>query len=117
MKRLLAATLSLSLLATGSALAAPFAHDDRDDRDRHGQHDRERDRDHRKDKQQGHARHEAPRRGGHLQRDHRGDHVSDYKRHGLRAPGRGQEWRKVDDRYVLIAVATGLIADVVLGGR
>jgi len=89
MKRFLAATLSLTLLAaTGSAFAAPPHHDDRDNRDRHDQRD---DRDH------------GPSRG--------------HDRHGLHAPKRGQQWRKVDDRYVLIAVATGLIADVVLNGR
>jgi Ni/Co efflux regulator RcnB len=114
MKRLIAATLSLSLLAaTGAAFAAPPRYDnDRDTRDRHDQRD---DRGH--GPSRGHDRHEPPRRGGHLQKDHRGDYVSDYKRHGLHAPKRGQQWRKVDNRYVLIAVATGLIADVVLNGR
>ncbi len=112
MKRLLATALSLSLLAaTGSAFAAPPGHTDRDDRDRHDQHDSH------PGKGRGHDKHDAPRRGGHLQRDHRGEYVRDYKRHGLRAPGRGQEWRQVDGRYVLIAAATGLIADVVLNQR
>ncbi|AOA71861.1 RcnB family protein [Stenotrophomonas rhizophila] len=113
MKRFLAATLSLTLLAaTGSAFAAPPHHDDRDNRDRHDQRD---DRNH--GPSRGHDRHDPPRRGGHLDKDHRGAYVSDYKRHGLHAPKRGQQWRKVDDRYVLIAAATGLIADVVLNGR
>jgi len=111
MKRLLAATLTLTLLASGSAFAGPDYHSDRDNRDRHGQQDRNH------ANPRGHDRHEPPRRGGHLQRDHRGDYVRDYKRHGLRAPGRGQQWRHVDGRYVLIAAATGLIADVVLNGR
>lgn len=111
MKRLLAATLSLTLLASGSAFAGPDHHPDRDNRDRHGQQDRNH------ANSRGHDRHEPPRGGGHLQRDHRGDYVRDYKRHGLRAPGRGQQWRHVDGRYVLIAAATGLIADVVLNGR
>lgn len=113
MKRLIATALALSLLAaTGAAFAAPPHHDnDRDNRDRHDQRD-----DH-KGSSRGHDRHDPPRRGGHLQKDHRGDYVNDYKRHGLHAPKRGQQWRKVDDRYVLIAVATGLIADVVLSGR
>ncbi|MBT2766481.1 RcnB family protein [Stenotrophomonas sp. ISL-67] len=110
MKRLLAATLSLTLLAaTGSAFAAPLHHDDRD---RHDQRD-----DRNQGPSRGHERHDPPRRGGHLAKDHRGAYVSDYKRHGLHAPKRGQQWRKVDDRYVLIAVASGLIADVVLNGR
>ena len=35
--------------------------------------------------------------------------VRDFRRHGLRAPGRGQNWIKVDNQYLLISAATGLI--------
>ena len=38
--------------------------------------------------------------------------VRDYHRHGLRAPGRGQTWVKVDNNYLLLSMATGLIASV-----
>ncbi|MBC2885470.1 RcnB family protein [Ochrobactrum sp. CM-21-5] len=38
--------------------------------------------------------------------------VRDYKRHGLRKPGRGQRWVKVDNQYLLITAATGLIAGI-----
>jgi len=38
--------------------------------------------------------------------------VRDYKRYGLRKPGRGQHWVKVDDQYLLITAATGLIAGI-----
>ncbi len=38
--------------------------------------------------------------------------VRDYHRHGLRAPGRGQAWVKVDNNYLLLSMATGLIAAV-----
>lgn len=38
--------------------------------------------------------------------------IRDYKRHGLRKPGRGQHWVKVDNQYLLIAGATGLIAGI-----
>ncbi len=37
------------------------------------------------------------------------DHVRDYRRHGLHKPGRGQQWIKVDDQYLLVSVATGFI--------
>lgn len=105
MKRLIAATLSLTLLATAAApaMAAPYGAGGRDDHhSQKGHHDDRRD---------------PPRRGHKLDRDHRGEYVRDYRHHGLRAPARGQEWRKVDGRYVLIAVATGIIADVVLAHR
>lgn len=38
--------------------------------------------------------------------------VKDYKRYGLQKPGRGQHWVKVDNQYLLIAGATGLIAGI-----
>ncbi|MCR6658046.1 MAG: RcnB family protein [Asticcacaulis sp.] len=57
------------------------------------------------------------RRGGYVSYNdwHRGYYV-DYRRHHLRRPPYGYEWRRVDDNYVLAAVATGLIASVIIGG-
>ncbi|WP_044100910.1 RcnB family protein, partial [Xanthomonas citri] len=46
---------------------------------------------------------------------HRGSRVADYHKHHLKPPPRGHEWRRVDNTYVLIAVATGLITSVVAG--
>ena len=141
MKRIVTAALSLSLLATGTAFAAPPAQQDPHaghpashtapapapvpakaqpqhatpapapapaarpqpapaPQAAHSQHGPQ------------HAQ-PAPRKGERLAQGHRGTKVSDYKRHGLRKPGRGQEWRKVDNRYLLIAAATGIIADIV----
>lgn len=37
----------------------------------------------------------------------------DYRRHHLRRPPRGYEWRQVDGNYVLAAAATGLIASII----
>jgi Ni/Co efflux regulator RcnB len=37
-----------------------------------------------------------------------------YSRHHLRRPPYGYQWRQYDDRYVLVSVATGLIASVIL---
>lgn len=36
-------------------------------------------------------------------------HVRDYHRQGLRKPARGQQWVKVDNDYLLISLATGVI--------
>ncbi|HBK46912.1 MAG TPA: hypothetical protein DDZ67_10875 [Xanthomonadaceae bacterium] len=113
MKRIIGAFLALSLLATGSAFAAP-PHDDRD-QDRR-EHRDERD-------QRGPARHDEHRapphhqRGERLAQDHRGERVPDYRKHGLKKPPKGHEWRKVDNQYVLIAVATGVIASVIANAR
>ena len=38
----------------------------------------------------------------------------DYRRYHLRQPPRGYEWRRSNDRYVLAAVATGVIMSVIL---
>lgn len=38
----------------------------------------------------------------------------DYRRYNLRQPPRGYEWRRDDDRYIMAAVATGLIVSVIL---
>lgn len=42
----------------------------------------------------------------------RGEHV-DYRERHLRAPPEGYEWREVDGNYVMVAVASGVIASVV----
>ena len=56
-------------------------------------------------------------RGGYLHRDYRGNNyvVSDWRRHrGLHAPQRGYHWVQTGNDYVLVAIATGLIANVLL---
>ncbi len=37
-----------------------------------------------------------------------------YRRYNLRRPPYGYEWRRYDDRYVLVAITTGLILSVIL---
>jgi len=41
--------------------------------------------------------------------------VRDYHRYNLPRPGRGQQWVKVDNDYLLIGIATGLIAGIIAG--
>jgi len=41
--------------------------------------------------------------------------VRDYKRHGLQRPGAGQRWVKVDNDYLLVSIATGIIAGIIAG--
>ena len=38
--------------------------------------------------------------------------VRDYHRHGLRRPGPGQHWVKVDNDYLLISVLSGIIGAI-----
>ena len=42
--------------------------------------------------------------------------MNDYGRYGLRAPPRGHRWVRADNDYVLAAIATGLIVQVLSNG-
>lgn len=41
--------------------------------------------------------------------------VKDWQRHGLKRPGRGQQWVQNGSDYLLVAIASGVIAQVVFG--
>ena len=58
------------------------------------------------------------RRGEHMGRnDWNNAPVVDYRQYHLRRPHRGYEWRRSNGRYVMVAVAPGVIASVLLGGH
>jgi Ni/Co efflux regulator RcnB len=119
MKRMMISALALSLLAgaAGTASAQPYGNHDRHDNDgHHGQHwDRGDNGGHYG--RDWHARSEW-RRGGYVGGDDwRRARAIDYRRYHLRHPPRGYEWREVDGRYVMVAVASGLIADIILNSR
>ena len=127
----LACLLTAASLMTGSLSA--FAQDHgRNDRD-HGhdrwnqqqQHDqramgnRGNDRDHDRDRNDGYyygARGPEWHRGGHLPAHYRSNQyvVNDWHGHHLSAPPRGYHWVQVGNDYVLAAIATGVIAQLLL---
>jgi len=41
--------------------------------------------------------------------------VRDYKRHGLKPPAPGQRWVRVDNDYLLVTIASGIIAGIIAG--
>ncbi|CAN7190092.1 RcnB family protein [Polaromonas sp. LjRoot131] len=55
-------------------------------------------------------------RGGHIPNEYRGRQyvVNDWRGRHLHAPPRGQQWVQVGTDYALIAIATGVIAQLVL---
>jgi Ni/Co efflux regulator RcnB len=55
----------------------------------------------------------AWRRGAQLPPYYRGYVVSDYPRYHLRRPPRGYAWYRVGDDYLLAAVATGIIFEII----
>lgn len=114
MKRTLTAVAAVAVALTGmsgAALAQPGpgghgppgqGHEQRDDRG-----------------PPGHAYgHQKWRKGQRISRDEwrRYERV-DYRRHHLRRPPRGYEWRQVNGDYVLAAAATGLIASIIAASR
>lgn len=134
-----AATLGLSSLSfaqgnspRGQHEDAPWVqrHDDRQDNRRDARDHRQDNRhsarnDHRDDRRDVrnprndrhvHARGPAFKRGAYMPREYRNRQyvVVNHRSHRLSAPPRGHQWVQVGADYVLIAVATGLIAHIVL---
>ncbi|MGO4222324.1 RcnB family protein [Lysobacter sp. TAF61] len=111
----------LSVLMIGFVFLAPVAatahgkgrhgddrhhHDDRDD-DHHDHHH-----DHDRGNHRGHHKQDYRRGVVYVERR---VYVDDYTRYHLHEPPRGHRWVRSDDgKYILIAVATGIIADVLL---
>jgi Ni/Co efflux regulator RcnB len=114
-------------MATAATVAPAFAFDPppgpppghRDDRNWHDdRHDDRYDHDRRDDHDRDH-RGPPPRVAHHWERGHRYDGrvivVRDYRDYRLREPPRGYHWVRDDNSgdYLLIAIATGIIADIV----
>lgn len=126
MKRLIITTLAATLMAgtalSGTAMAAGQRYDDHryDSRydHRNDRHDSRYDHD-RRDYGRSHRDYRRWERGQRLDARYRGNgyYVSDWRRHGLRSPPRGYRWQRVNDQYVLAAVATGLIASVIIANN
>ena len=41
--------------------------------------------------------------------------IREYNRYGLRRPGYGQHWVKVGNDYLLVSIASGIIANLIFG--
>ena len=117
MKKFLIAATALALMAP---LAPAFAQDHRDDRrdDRPSTMMMQRHDDHRDGNAMMMRQHHDWRRGDRFDRNdwNRYERV-DYRRYHLRTPPRGYEWRRVDNNYVLAAVATGVIASIIIASH
>ncbi|MDB5423367.1 MAG: putative secreted protein [Phenylobacterium sp.] len=112
MKRLLTATLALSLLAGTAASAQPYGQrqDDRRDNNNGGYQQNRHD----NGNHYGQQKHRWAR-GERLDRTYYSDRSRyvDYRRHHLRAPPRGYQWVQVDNNYALVALTSGLIASII----
>ena len=133
-KIIIATIMAISLTAGSSAYAQGHGHGDDRDRNSHGQHDRsdrDGDRDHGKryNQRDNHARgHDNGRHNGRgagpqhnfykgerisSEYRHRQYVVSDWRGHRLSAPPRGYHWVQTGPDYVLIAITTGIIAQII----
>ena len=107
MKYLLSAAIALTLLGSPAALAqpAPFQNNGAPG-DRQGVNQFNRDQPHWS-------------RGDRLPDQYRQNQyvVSDWRGNHLRRPPRGHHWVRVNDRYVLVAITSGLIMQAILNSR
>ncbi|KSB88809.1 hypothetical protein AS593_23135 [Caulobacter vibrioides] len=123
MKRLIITAVATTLLAgtalSGTAMAQP-RHDDRHDRyEQQRAYEKGRKDQARYERKQDRREYRRWAKGQRLDARYRGDgyYVKDYRRHGLRQPPRGYRWQRVDNQYVLAAVATGIIASVIIANN
>ncbi|MCC6071400.1 RcnB family protein [Massilia sp. GCM10020059] len=93
---------------------AQYGHDRR--YDRHDRYDHSRRGHARRDYGYNHGSHYRVRRGEYLAHHYRGSRyvVSDWRGRRLYAPPRGYHWVQAGNDYALVALATGLIAQVLL---
>ncbi len=115
-KRTILAAIAVSMLAVPMAQAQS-----RYDSPRHGQHHYQPVKPkYQAPKQRHHAQRPAPQRqhwkqGQRVPNWQKRQHVRDYQRHGLKRPGRNQQWVRVDNDYLLLNLATGVILGMALG--
>jgi Ni/Co efflux regulator RcnB len=128
-KSMAVAAAALAMCMAGSAFAQDrrFDHDDRRGPQQHHQQQRHFERhgahqDFREGRhfdRQGYYAHPRAewRRGGYVPREYRGRNyvVGDWRGHRLQQPPRGYQWVGVGGDYVLAAIATGLIAQIIAG--
>jgi Ni/Co efflux regulator RcnB len=100
MNKLLIAAAAISLLAPKLALAQDRSHDGGQQHPGWAA-----------DQGAGHSFHRGERMG---YNDWSGAQPVDYRRHHLRRPPNGYEWRQSNGQFILAAVATGLVASVLL---
>jgi len=126
-KYLIVTTLAAALLSTTTmGFAQDRDHRGDRDHDRYSQRDNDRRDDHRDYDGRSNDRHwdgAGPRhdirRGGRLPDQYRNRQyvVDDWRGHRLRQPPRGYHWVQTGGDYVLAAIATGVIADMIINGR
>jgi Ni/Co efflux regulator RcnB len=127
MKNLIAAALALTLLGATAASAQPYRGNDTTRNDTRGRDNDRYDRNDRGDRNgwnSNNGRGDVRNGRGFQNNRHtwkRGQrfhargpvvHVRDYRRYQLRTPPRGHHWVRYDNDYLLVAITSGIIADI-----
>ncbi|MFK8258473.1 RcnB family protein [Erwinia sp. AnSW2-5] len=135
MKKIATVALSFMIFASSSLSAFAQGPDNGPDQQQHKRPQQQHQQPPQKNQQQGHnaqpqhaSQHQqrGGQQAGHQQKPDfrqgralppqyrgKGYQVSDWKKRGLKSPPSGHRWMNVDGNYVLIAVATGVIASVI----
>jgi Ni/Co efflux regulator RcnB len=105
MKKIILATVAFSLIATPAAFAQSYhpqsQHNNFKKSDpRHGYSSRQ---------------HRRWAKGQRLDQGYRRNYINarDYRRYRLRQPPRGYQWVRVDNDFIMVSVATGLISSII----
>lgn len=98
MKKLIVSVLAMTLLSSTAAMA------------QHYQRDQHRGPGWRAPQQKVFIKKQRWHRGAVLPGQYRRSYVNDYGRYRLRPPPRGHRWVRVDNQFILISIAGGLIA-------
>jgi Ni/Co efflux regulator RcnB len=118
MKSIVSGVIAIALLTGSSAFAQPGGHRDRQagngDHSNDGRHDRSNNRRHvgwGQDRGDNHNWSRGERMG---YNDWNNAPRVDYRKYHLRQPPRGYEWRRQNDRFILGAIAGGLVSAIIM---
>lgn len=121
MKKILTSVIAFGVAIgtlASSVNAEDYYHHDRDwgrhdNREYPARHEREREREFRHERER-EIRHERWERGHALPYQYRREIVGNYGYYHLRRPPHGYHWVRVNGDYLLVAITTGIIADIIL---
>lgn len=106
MKSIVLALTAVSLLAAPAAMAQPYS----------SQHSKPSySKMHKGGPKHDMGRHHGWKKGNRLPPNYRGHVVKNYSHYKLRKPPRGYHWVKVDNDYMLIGIASGIISSIIAG--
>ena len=110
MKKILLTTIAFSIIATPAAFAQPYKYPQNKEQRANGLEYNEKYRRH-----QPVAKKQRWSKGQRLDRAHRRHVIQsrDYRRYRLHNPPRGYQWVRVDDDFILVAAATGIISSII----